>query len=144
MKYERMVKMKIAVTYQDGMIFQHFGHSQQFKLYEVENGKVIKSKIVDTNGQGRGALLGFLTDCHADILICGGIGAGAQSALSESGIQIFGGVSGSADEAVQNYLSDTLQYVLAAQCNHREHGHSCQSHSCHEEKHGYSGNAFHE
>ena len=95
--------MKIAVTYQDGMVFQHFGHSQQFKLYGVENGNVIESKIIDTNGQGHGALAGFLSQCHADILICGGIGAGAQSALSESGIQIFGGVSGSADEAVLNY-----------------------------------------
>ena len=136
--------MKIAVTYQAGMIFQHFGHSQQFKLYEVENGKVIESKIVDTNGQGHGALAGFLSDCHADILICGGIGAGAQSALSESGIQIFGGVSGSADEAVLNYLSGTLQYDPAAQCSHHEHEHSCQSHRCHEDKHGCSGNASHE
>ena len=136
--------MKIAVTYQAGMIFQHFGHSQQFKLYEVENGKVIESKIVDTNGQGHGALAGFLSDCHADILICGGIGAGAQSALSEAGIQIFGGVSGSADEAVQNYLSGTLQYDPAAQCSHHEHEHSCQSHRCHEDKHGCSGNASHE
>ena len=121
--------MEIAVTYQDGMVFQHFGHSQQFKLYEVENGKVMESKIVDTNGQGHGALAGFLSDCHADILICGGIGAAAQSDLSESGIQIFGGVSGSADEAVLNYLSGTLQYDPAAQCNHHEHEHSCQSHS---------------
>lgn len=121
--------MEIAVTYQDGMVFQHFGHSQQFKLYEVENGKVIEGKIIDTNGQGHGALAGFLSDCHADILICGGIGAAAQSDLSESGIQIFGGVSGSADEAVLNYLSGTLQYDPAAQCNHHEHEHSCQSHS---------------
>lgn len=136
--------MKIAVTYQAGMVFQHFGHSQQFKLYEVENGKVIESEIVDTNGQGHGALAGFLSDCHTDILICGGIGAGAQSALGEAGIQIFGGVSGLADEAVLNYLSGKLQYNLAVQCNHHEHEHSCHSNSCHEDKYGCSGDASHE
>lgn len=133
--------MKIAVTYQDGMVFQHFGHSQQFKLYDVENGKIVESQIVDTNGQGHGALSGLLSNYHVDILICGGIGAGAQTALAEADIQVLGGVSGLADEAVLNYLSGTLQYDPAVHCSHHEQEHSCQSHSCHEDKQGCSGNA---
>jgi hypothetical protein len=35
---ERSDYMKIAVTYENGMIFQHFGHTEQFKIYETENG----------------------------------------------------------------------------------------------------------
>ncbi|MGN1412702.1 MAG: NifB/NifX family molybdenum-iron cluster-binding protein [Anaerovoracaceae bacterium] len=69
--------MRIAVTYQADMIFQHFGHTEQFKLYDVENGKIVSSQVVDTNGQGHGALSGFLVQANVDVLICGGIGGGA-------------------------------------------------------------------
>lgn len=52
--------MRIAVTYEDGQIFQHFGHTEQFKVYDVEDGRVVASEVVDTNGNGHGALAGFL------------------------------------------------------------------------------------
>ena len=87
--------MKIAVTYENGQIFQHFGHTEQFKVYEVEDGKIISKVVVDTNGQGHGALAGLLKIIGADILICGGIGGGAQMALAEAGIKLYGGVGGS-------------------------------------------------
>ena len=88
--------MRIAVTYENGEIFQHFGHTEQFKVYEVENGKIVDSKIVDTNGSGHGALAGVLMSLNADVLICGGIGGGARMALQEVGIKLFAGVSGHA------------------------------------------------
>ena len=76
--------MKIAVPYENGQIFQHFGHTAQFKLYEVENNAVVSSQIVDTNGSGHGALAGFLSAQGVNLLICGGIGGGAQAALEEA------------------------------------------------------------
>lgn len=133
-------QMRIAVTYENGMIFQHFGHTEQFKMYDVENGQIIHTQVVDTNGQGHGALSGFLSQAGADILICGGIGGGAQAALMEAGIKLYGGVSGSADEAVQAYLAGELGYDPEVHCTHHEHEHSCGGHSCGEEKHGCSGN----
>ena len=102
--------MKIAVTYQNGMIFQHFGRTEQFKIYDVEDGVVVGSRVVDTNGQGHGALAGFLAEEQVDVLICGGIGGGAQMALAEAGIRLCGGVSGLADMAVSAYLGGTLAY----------------------------------
>ena len=132
--------MRIAVTYENGQIFQHFGHTEQFKLYDVEDGKVTGSQVVDTNGQGHGALAGFLTQAKVDALICGGIGGGAQNALAEMGIKLFGGVSGSADEAVEAYLAGNLNYNPAVHCSHHEHEHSCGEHHCGENKHGCSGN----
>ena len=54
--------MKIAVTYENGQVFQHFGHTEQFKVYEVENGQVSDAKVVDTNGSGHGALAGMLQE----------------------------------------------------------------------------------
>lgn len=131
--------MKIAVTYQDGEIFQHFGHTEQFKVYDVEEGKIVKSEVVDSNGNGHGALAGFLSDLGIDVLICGGIGGGAQAALAEAGIRIYGGVSGDADAAAHAYVEGKLDYDPDVRCSHHEHeeGHSCGthgcgSHSCHE------------
>ena len=70
--------MRIAVTYENGEIFQHFGHTEQFKIYDVEDGKIISSEVVDAGGSGHGALAGVLSALKVDALICGGIGGGAQ------------------------------------------------------------------
>lgn len=126
--------MKIAVTYENGEIFGHFGHTKQFKVYETENGKILSSKVVDTNGSGHGALAGMLSALNIDVLICGGIGGGAQMALAQAGIKLFGGVQGDADKAVEAYLNDTLSYDPDAKCDHHDHehgeGHTCGEHGC--------------
>ena len=126
--------MRIAVTYQNGEIFQHFGHTEQFKVYDVQEGKILSSQVVDTHGSGHGALAGVLTALNADALICGGIGGGAQMALAAAGIQLYGGVSGSADAAVVALLSGTLAYDPDARCDHHDHehgdDHTCGEHGC--------------
>lgn len=126
--------MKIAVTYENGEIFQHFGHTQQFKLYDVTDGVVTHAQVVDTNGNGHGALAGVLADWKVDTLICGGIGNGAQNALAAANIRIYGGVSGRADEAVEALLAQTLNYDPNVQCNHHgghhHHDHSGGKHQC--------------
>ena len=104
--------MRVAVTYENGQIFQHFGHTEQFKVYDVQEGKIIDAKIVDTNGSGHGALAGVLTALNADVLICGGIGGGAQAALAAANIKLYGGVSGNADDAVAALLDGNLEYNL--------------------------------
>ena len=108
--------MRIAVTYENGNIFQHFGHTEEFKVYEVEDGKVLSSEIVGSNGSGHGALAGLLHDRKIDVLICGGIGGGAQAALEENGIELCAGASGSADEAVAAYLRGELVNTGANSC----------------------------
>ena len=89
--------MKIAVTYENGMVFQHFGRTQQFKVYQVEDGKVVAINVVGSNGSGHGALAGVLQAIGADLLICGGMGTGAKNALAAAGIQVLGGVQGDYD-----------------------------------------------
>lgn len=120
--------MKIAVTYANGEIFQHFGHTEQFKIYEIADNKIAASHILNTNGSGHGALAVLLSDANIDILICGGIGAGAQNALAEAGIRLYGGVSGSADEAVAAFLEDKLNYNPDVHCSHHDHSHG--EHHC--------------
>ncbi len=131
--------MRIAVTYENGNIFQHFGHTEQFKLYDVEDGKILNSQIVDTNGSGHGALAGFLKAAEVDALICGGIGMGAQMALAEAGIKLYGGVQGNADEAAKALAEGNLNYDPDAKCDHHGHhdgDHECGHHGNHECGHG--------
>ena len=127
--------MRIAVTYENGNVFQHFGHTEKFKLYDVQDGKIVAAEVVDTNGSGHGALAGVLTALNTDVLICGGIGGGAQMALAAAGIRLFGGVSGNADAAVEAFVSGKLDYNPNVKCNHHgEHhhdeGHTCGNHVC--------------
>lgn len=113
--------MKIAVTYENGQVFPHFGHTQQFKVYKVAEGKIMSSAVVGTNGSGHGALAGFLKTLGVTDLICGGIGGGARMALDEAGIRLFGGVSGDADAAAAALAEGRLQFNPDASCDH--HGH---------------------
>ena len=128
--------MRIAVTYENGEVFQHFGHSEQFKLYDIEDGKIISEQIVNTDGSGHGALAGFLKEAAVDALICGGIGMGAQTALADAGIKLYAGVSGSADAAAGSLAKGSLEYDPDARCDHHEHhggdcGHEhCNEHNC--------------
>lgn len=136
--------MIVAVTYENGEVFQHFGHTEEFKIYQVEDGRIVSSRVVGTNGSGHGALAGFLKDQGVDVLICGGIGGGARNALADAGIQLLGGACGNADAQVESYLAGKLHYDPDVQCSHHgheggscgEHGHheggGCGEHGCHE------------
>ncbi|MDD6212074.1 MAG: DUF134 domain-containing protein [Clostridiales bacterium] len=134
-------EMRIAVTYENGNIFQHFGHTEYFKVYDAEGTEIKNSQVIPTLGNGHGALAGFLAENQVNVLICGGIGGGAKNALASVGIRLYGGVSGSADEAVAALLAGTLGYNPDVRCSHHDHehgqgdqscgDHKCGSHDCH-------------
>ena len=136
--------MNIAVTYENGQIFQHFGHCQQFKVYEVEGTQILSSKVIDANGSGHGALAGFLQQHGVNVLICGGIGGGARTALAQAGIQLYPGASGSADENVAALLAGALRYDPNTVCSHHHHeeGHTCGDHGCGEHHHDCSHHEY--
>ena len=127
--------MKIAIPYEGGLIFQHFGHTAAFKIYEITDGRIVADQIVETNGSGHGALGGFLAALGVKALICGGIGGGARYALAEVGISVYGGVCGDADEAAEAFAAGVLDFDPCARCSHHDghhgEGHSCGSHGCH-------------
>ena len=128
--------MRIAVTYQDGQIFQHFGHTERFKIYDCEDGAVTLATTVHMDGTGHGALAGALKNMQVDTLICGGIGGGARTALAQAGIELYPGASGNADEAVDALLKGNLAYDPDTMCNHHHEG---GEHSCH----GHGGSCSH-
>ena len=131
--------MKIAVTYDNGNIFQHFGKTENFKVYEVEDNQVVSSEVIGSNGTGHGALAGLLSEQGVDVLICGGIGGGAQMALAEAGIRLYAGCQGDADTRVAELLAGTLVSADAATCDHH-HGeeHTCGDHGCGHHESGHT------
>ena len=126
--------MKIAVTYENEQIYQHFGHCAQFKIYEVQAGEIISQQVIDAGGSGHGALASLLAREDVNLLICGGIGGGARMALAEAGIVVMGGVGGDADEAVDAFLAGQLRFDPNACCSHHDHAHgedhTCGDHDC--------------
>jgi len=131
------MNLKIAVTYENGEVFQHFGRTEQFKVYEIEDDAVKTATIVDTNGSGHGALAGLLKNCEVDALLCGGIGGGARQAIADAQISLYGGISGNADAAIAALLDGELVYSDAECSEHGDHGHShghdCGDHGCAED-----------
>lgn len=122
---KEVVKMKVAVTYENEQVFQHFGHTSEFKIYDIEEGKVVSSKVVSTGGKGHGSLAGFLKEAGVDTVICGGIGGGAKAALAELDIKLLPGVTGNADEQIAHLLKGDLIYDPTIQCAHHGDGHKC-------------------
>ncbi len=131
--------MKIAVCSENGQVFEHFGHTPEFLVCDVEDGKVVKEEVLSSGGVGHGALAGLLAEGSVEVLLCGGIGGGAIAALGQAGIKVIGGVDGSSRAAVDAYLAGTLAPRAGVKCNHHHHeeGHSCGDHG---EGHSCSGN----
>lgn len=140
--------MRIAIPVEGNEIFQHFGRSEAFKFYDVEDGKIVREELHDNEGSGHGALAGILQDNGVDVLICGGIGPGAQEAIRSLGIKLAGSVSGPADEAAAAYIAGTLAYEESPEhtCGHHDHeeGHTCGDHGCGEHDCGSHGCGGHD
>lgn len=133
-----MDNMRIALTYENGEVYQHFGHTECFKVYDVENGEVKVTSVINTNGSGHGALADILKRGNVDALICGGIGDGAKRALAEACITLYGGVTGSTDKAVDDLLAKKLDYNTDITCSHEgDHHHGAHEHG---EGHHRGGN----
>lgn len=126
--------MKIAVTYDkgNGTIWQHFGRTEAFKLYEVQDGEILSSEVLDAEGEGHGSLPPFLKNAGVDVVLCGGLGAPMVNAIQSLEMELVAGVQGDADEAVKKYLADELQSdesAVHAGCSghHHENETSCCS-----------------
>lgn len=128
--YMEEQEMKIAITTQDGQVFQHFGRCENFTVFTVAEGKIQDQSMLDTNGNGHAALSGILQGAGVGVLICGGIGDGAQQMLSAAGIQVVSGIEGSVEEAIHAYLAGNLADQNGG-C-HEDHG---EDHDCSCENH---------
>ena len=122
-------EMKVVATYENGEIFQHFGKTEYFKVYDVQDGKVVSSEVRSTDGKGHGELIGVLRELEANVLICGGIGGGAKDGLSMTGIKVYAGNQGNADAVVEKLLAGELSESMEANCHHHD-GEEGEEHHC--------------
>lgn len=124
--------MKIAITCENGQVFQHFGHTPGFAVFEAVDGKITSEKILSSGDSGHGALASLLAFEQIDVLICGGIGGGAINALGNAGIKVVGGAAGDVREVAEAFVAGTLQLRENFHCNHHHHGegHTCGEHGC--------------
>lgn len=112
--------MKIAVSYANGEVFQHFGKTEFFKIYETEGKRILSGQVVPTDGIGHEALAEFLKGLGVEVVICGGLGDGAMSALENAGIEVCSGAEGDTDLAVDSYLKGQL-VSTGTNCDHHHH-----------------------
>ena len=112
--------MKIAVSYANGEVFQHFGKTEFFKIYETEGKRILSGQVVPTDGIGHEALAEFLKGLAVEVVICGGLGDGAMAALTGAGIEVYSGAEGDTDLAVDSYLKGQL-VSTGTNCDHHHH-----------------------
>lgn len=118
--------MKVAVTYEKetGKVFQHFGKTQYFKIYQIEDGKILSSEVIDNGGNGHHAIPPYLKSLGVETLILGNRGQGAIEAIAASGLKEVPGITGSADDAAELFAKGELKPNFEAKCDHHgEHHH---------------------
>jgi predicted Fe-Mo cluster-binding NifX family protein len=117
--------MKVAITYENGKVFEHFGQTENFIFYEVKDNKVVSEEIKNTNGLSHAELIGFLKDNKTDVLICGNLGGHAINLLKDNNIDIYAGNSGDTKDLINLFVKKELKKI-----NLDEVEHNCECH-CH-------------
>lgn len=120
--------MKIAITSENGQVFQHFGRTPEFAVFEIEDGKIVGESLLSSGDSGHGALAAILAESGVETLICGGIGAGAVNALSSLGISVIGGAGGDVRAVAESFACGTLKTNPNFACNHHHHEGGCGHH----------------
>ena len=118
--------MKGGVTCEKetGNIFQHFGKTQYFKIYQIEDGKILSSEVIDNGGNGHHAIPPYLKSLGVETLILGNRGQGAIEAIAVSGLKEMPGITGSADKAAELFAKGELKPNFEAKCNHHGEHHN--------------------
>ncbi len=122
--------MKIAVAAMGTQVAGHFGHCENFILFDTENGKITAENSIPNPGHKPGFLPNFLGDKGAEVIIAGGMGGGAVDIFNERRIEVIVGVQGDARQAVEQYLAGQLKSTGAV-CHKHEHADECGEHHEH-------------
>jgi len=104
--------MRIAVPLAQGKLSLHFGHCDQFAIFDIDDNlkKVISRKNATPPGHEPGVLPKWLHENNVSVIIAGGMGQRAQQLFAQNNIKVVIGASDQAPEQlVTAYLNDTLQ-----------------------------------
>ena len=117
--------MKIAIANNDNMCTEHFGHCEGFKIYELENGKIINEDFIKNPGHKPGFLPMFLKEKGINVIISGGMGQMAQELFIENNIEVIVGANGENIELINQYLNGFLKSDKSI-CQKHEHEGNCE------------------
>ncbi|MDD5936306.1 MAG: NifB/NifX family molybdenum-iron cluster-binding protein [Clostridiales bacterium] len=110
--------MRVAVSYDNGNIFNHVGDAKEFKIYDIEDGKIVSTEVLKSSGSGRAMVVDFVSTHFCDVLICNEICSGAKGAVNEAGTKVYGAVTGNADDAVEKLIQNQLEDGDTVICHH--------------------------
>ncbi len=119
--------MKIAVAAMGNTISGHFGHCENFNIYDCADGKVVSAESVPNPGHRPGFLPNFLADRGVEVIIAGGMGGGAVDIFNERGVEVVVGAMGDAQAAVEAWLRGELKSTGSI-CHKHEHADECGHH----------------
>lgn len=117
--------MKIAIASEGNNVSGHFGFCEEFKMYEIEDGKVLNTKSIPNPGHKPGFLPVFLKEQGANIIVSGGMGGSAQQLFSDNGIEVIVGAQGSCDNIINTYIKGELESTGSI-CNDHAHEDHCE------------------
>ncbi len=119
--------MKIAVASTGAMTTEHFGHCENFNLFDAENGVITKHESIPNPGHKPGFLPNYLGDLGVNVVISGGMGQGAIDIFNMRNIEVITGTTGSAEDCAKRYLAGELQSTGSI-CHKHEHAGECGGH----------------
>lgn len=118
--------MKIAVACMGKQVGGHFGHCENFTIFEAKNGKIASENSIPNPGHRPGFLPNFLGDMGVEVIIAGGMG-GAVEIFNERRIEVIVGVEGDARAAVESYLRGELKSTGSV-CHEHAYEDECGGH----------------
>lgn len=114
--------MKIAVASEGNRITEHFGHCENFNIFEVEDNRIIRKESIPNPGHKPGFLPNYLKDLGIDVIVSGGMGGGAIEIFNERGVEVITGAVGDAEEAARQYINGNLASTDSICNDHIHHG----------------------
>ena len=122
--------MKIAVASMGNVVAGHFGHCENFNIFDVENNAIVKHESIANPGHKPGFLPNFLGDIGVNVIIAGGMGEGAVNIFNARNIEVIMGATGVAQEAVERYIRGELKSTGSI-CHEHQHEGECGGHGQH-------------
>ena len=116
--------MKIAVASEGKTVTGHFGHCENFNVFEAENDKITSATSIPNPGHKPGFLPNFLNDMGVNVIISGGMGGGAVEIFNEKNIEVITGAQGNAEAAANDYLQGKLKSTGSV-CHEHQHHDTC-------------------
>ena len=109
--------MLVAITYENGEVFMHYGKTRQFIIFELDNNEIKSERIIDCGEYSHHTLADLLKLNNVDVVICGGCGVHAIESLEAKNIKVYNGACGDVHNVINEYINGKLKFNGATMCD---------------------------